>query len=350
MGPDSAVACRSLPYDPGGCGGVALVQAAYAGPVAGTRARRQTPAGSLALLRCAAVSKLRHIALLSLAWPCLVAAQACPPADTPREALRALAAAGWQLDDAARREALALALAPCLASPDPELRDTLALSALTAWLRGGGLSADTVRRLGNWARGGLSSFDGDGFGPPFAALLLAEVARVDRLQPLWTPAERQEMLAAAVDFLVRVRDYRGFEPRDGWRHGVAHGADLLVQLALNPQVDRAGLDRLLEAVLAQATPSTHFYVFGEGERLARVLVFVARRAQHSAADWGTLLGRIALAGAPEPGAPATLEALARRHNAKALLLPLYAALQEGNDAEMRQRLAPGLSAALRTLW
>jgi hypothetical protein len=296
------------------------------------------------------VSRLRLIALLSLAWPCLAAAQACPPADVPRETLRALAAAAWKVEDAARRDALALALTPCLASPDPELRDTLALSALTAWLRSDGLSADTARRLGSWARGGLFSFDGDGFGPPFAALLLAEVARVDRLQPLWTPAERQEVLAAGADFLAGVRDYRGYDPRDGWRHGVAHGADLLVQLALNPQVDRAGLDRLLEAVRSQATPSTHFYVFGEGERLARVMVFAARRGLHSAADWSTLLGRIALAGAREPGAPTTLDTLARSHNAKAVLLPLYAALNEGNDADMRQRLAPGLSAALRTLW
>ena len=293
---------------------------------------------------------LRPLCLLGLVWPLLAAAQACPPAEAPREALRALAAVDWKLDDAARRERLALALMPCLASPDPELRDTLALSALSAWLRGGALSTATALHIGSLARSGLSSFDGDGFGPPFAALALAEVVRVDRLQPLWTPAERQEVLAAAVDFLVRVRDYRGFDPRQGWRHAVAHGADLLVQLALNPQVDRAGLDRLLEAVLAQATPATHFYIFGEGERLARVLVFVARRGVHSAGDWSTLLGRIALAGARESGAPITLEALARRHNAKALLLPLYTALQEGNDVEMRQRLGPGLDAALRTLW
>ena len=41
--------------------------------------------------------------------------------------------------------------------------------------------------------------------------------------------------------------------------------------------------------------------------------------------------------------------LARRHNAKALLFPLYAMVQEGSDAGLRQRLLPGLQSALRLL-
>ena len=37
-------------------------------------------------------------------------------------------------------------------------------------------------------------------------------------------------------------DYRGFVPGAGWRRAVAHGADLLMQLALNPAVERTQLD------------------------------------------------------------------------------------------------------------
>lgn len=314
--------------------------------------RHKGGGSSRVLLGCAAVSTLRTLRGLAfvLASPLLAAAQGCPPADMPREALQALATEKWKLDDAERRNRLALQLLPCLAARDPVLRDTLALEALTAWLRGGLLTPATALKIGDWARAGLFAFDGDGIAPPFAALALAEVARVDRLQPLWTPSQRAEALSAAVDFLIQVQDYRGFDPQEGWRHRVAHGADLAVQLVLNPQVDRAGVDRLLGAVITQATPSGHFYVFGEGERLARVLVFAARRNLHSAEEWTTLLGRIAVAAAPEPNAPTRLEALARRHNAKALLLPLYAALQEGDDLPARERLMPGLRAALRTVW
>ena len=276
-------------------------------------------------------------------------AQACPPEQAPRNLLRALQAVKWQLADEAAREPLALALLPCLASPDPELRDTLAFSALSTWMREGVLPVTLARRFGEHALATLAEPDGQGFDAPFAALLLAEVARADRLQALWSDAERDEVLAAAEAFVTKTRDYRGYDPAQGWRHAVAHGADLLMQLALNPALDRAQLDRILAAVAAQATPSTHFYIYGEGERLARPVIFVARRALHGAADWTAWLGRIALAGVPDRAAPSTQAALARLHNAKALLLPLYAALQEGGDAEMRQRLLPGLTAALRTL-
>lgn len=280
----------------------------------------------------------------------MAAAQDCTPPEAPRERLRALAATQWKLDDDALRSRLALGLLNCLASPDAELRDDLALGALTAWMRGGALSIEVARLIGERALAMLAAPDEAGFGPPFAALALAEVARADRLKPLWTPGERDAALAAATRYLSGLRDYRGFDVREGWRHGVAHGADLLMQLALNPQLDRAQLDRILEAVLAQATPAAHFYVFGEGERLARPVVFVARRGLHSEAEWTAWLGRVALAGAPERGAPTRLDALARQHNAKALLLPLYASLQEGGDAALRARLLPGLAAALRTLW
>lgn len=299
-------------------------------------AGRQLRAGFRALL----------VVLLSGA----AAAQTCPPTEAPRERLRALAAAQWKLDDDALRSRLALGLLDCLAAPDPELRDELALSALTAWMRGGQLSTEIARLIGERALVRMSAVDPTGFGPPFAALALAEVARADRLRPLWTPGERDAVLVAASRFVAAVQDYRGFDPREGWRHAVAHGADLLMQLALNPLLDRSQLDRILDAVLAQATPPGHFYVFGEGERLARPVIFVARRGLHTEAEWTAWLGRVALAGSPERGAPPGLESLARQHNAKALLLPLYASVQEGGDAATRGRLLPGLASALRTLW
>ena len=48
------------------------------------------------------------------------------------------------------------------------------------------------------------------------------------------------------------------------------------------------------------------------------------------------------AGTPSP-------ILARLHDAKAFLWPVYAALQEGQDAALRSRLMPGVTAALRAL-
>lgn len=277
-------------------------------------------------------------------------ARACLPGHLTVDRLRELARAGWQWNDAGGRAETALAVLPCLASSDAELRDDLAIGLLTAWLRAEALDADTMRTIGSRTLARLTEPDADGFGPPFAALALAEVARADRRRPLWGPTERDAVLQAAARFVAGVRDYRGFDPAQGWRHGVAHGADLLMQLALNPALDRAQLDLVLQAVAAQATPAAHFYVHGEGERLARPVIAVARRGLHSADEWTSWFGAIAVAGMTEPGAPTTLQALARQHNAKAFLLPLYAGLMEGSDEALRQRLRPALAAALRTLW
>ncbi len=56
-------------------------------------------------------------------------------------------------------------------------------------------------------------------------------------------------------YVFTITDYRGFDPKAGWRHGVVYGADLPTQLALNAAVDRASVDRLLSAVAAQAAPA-----------------------------------------------------------------------------------------------
>jgi hypothetical protein len=83
-----------------------------------------------------------------------------------------------------------------------------------------------------------------------------------------------------------VRDYRGFDEREGWRHGVAHGADFALQLALNPALDRAALDRLLGAIASQVVPrGGHFYVYGEPERLAAPVLYIGKRNLHDVDEW-----------------------------------------------------------------
>ena len=74
---------------------------------------------------------------------------ACPPAGYDRARLEALRAAEWEIADAGERERFALALGPCLASPDPFLRDRVAYEALTRMLRAEQLSADVRTHLTN---------------------------------------------------------------------------------------------------------------------------------------------------------------------------------------------------------
>jgi len=298
---------------------------------------------------------LRRIALaLSLACGAGSVVAACPPEGQTRDSLLALRNAKWAVNDVAKREALALGLVDCLADPDPGLRDEVAFEALQHWMRAGQLSPANVKRIGDQllrrVMPATVAADGRGVAAPFAALTLAEVARVDRLTPLYSPAERDTFVNAAATYLSGVRDYRGFDAQEGWRHGVAHGADWLMQLSLNTALNKAQLDRLLDAVATQVLPpGEHSYIYGEGQRLMAPVFYIAKRGLHDSSFWTNWFGRIVSAAALPEGRPFTAASLARAHNAREFIWPLYASVQETPDAAQRERLLPGLQAAIKAL-
>lgn len=215
---------------------------------------------------------------------------ACPPAGHDAARLNALKAAGWHLpeaDAAPARHALALALLDCLADLDPQMRDELAFEALQAWMRARLLDEATLRAIRQRVLAMLAApADADGFAQPFAALALAELTRVDRMQGWLSDAERRQQFDAAVSYLAGVRDTRAFDPRVGWRHGVAHGADGLLQWSLHPALDRPMADAMLAAIAAQLLPpGDTAWTHGEPERLMAPVYYLARRPLLATGDW-----------------------------------------------------------------
>jgi hypothetical protein len=278
---------------------------------------------------------------------------ACPPPDESVESLTALKQSGFELDDAARRNALARDLLDCLADPDPTLRDGIGFEAYSVWLRGDLLEVATRVHMLEVLSAAMSSPTPDpaGFHAPFAALVLSEVARSDRIAPWMSQAQRAELVDAAARYVESVRDYRGFDPVQGWRHGVAHGADLLMQLGLNPALERPALDRLLAAIARQVAPvGEHAYVDGESERLARALLFIAQRGLHDDAAWkawfDALVQPTPLASWSE--AYASRAGLAKRHNLLSFLRVAYVGAREGGDPKF-EVLVPHLREAMKAL-
>ncbi|HEY8880014.1 MAG TPA: DUF2785 domain-containing protein [Roseateles sp.] len=277
-------------------------------------------------------------ALALLLLPTLAFAQTCaPPAGLKQET------------DPTRIQQQAVALLPCLAHPDPGLRDDIAFEQLSAWARGNKLAPATLERL----RGDLVAVldgkpDAAGVHQPFAALALAEVARADRLQPFMTPEQRADLVDHAARFLAGVRDYRGFIPGEGWRHGVAHGADLALQLAMNDALSPAQRHQLLDAVTSQVLADHQYsYRFGEGQRLGRAALQLQLRLKPDDAAWQAWLDGLLQ---PLKAAQAWDEtALADLHNLREFLWPLLAGLLDANDAPLRERLLPPLQKTLRRL-
>jgi hypothetical protein len=274
--------------------------------------------------------------------------QACPPAGTDLASLRELKQREFALADSVSRARLATDLLACLGSPDPELRDDIAFTAYSTWLRGKQLDTAKVRTLREDLYQLLDGEDTQGFRRPFAALVLSEVARTDRIEPWMSTAERAAMVDRATAYLASVRDYRGFDPRDGWRHGVAHGSDWLMQLALNPALSRPQLDSMLAAIATQAVPeSGHAYVFGEPERLARPVLYIASRGALTAADWNAWFASLIARLGPEENASKDPVWLARRHDLYAFLSELYLNTGLTVDPNIRALQAPVAEALKR---
>jgi hypothetical protein len=267
----------------------------------------------------------------------------CRPAGYDRAQLNALKAAEWALPDDAQRNALALALTACLGDADPAVRDGLAYEGLQAWMRGRTLTQETLTALNDDLQAKLTAPDGQGLQRPFAALVLSEVARTDRVAAWLTPAQRTQLIGAATAYVSGVRDYRGYDEREGWRHGVAHGADVLMQLSLNPVLDKAQLTQIVDSVLSQVAPDGHFYIYGESERLARPILFAAQRGLISEEEWTAWFARVpALIDEPFT----TQAGLAQRHNVNAFLQTVWlnAKISESTADDV---LLPGAEAAMR---
>lgn len=261
---------------------------------------------------------------------------------TPCEPAAALAATGDERArseavlnmDPAGRDALALALLPCLGDPDPDLRDGTAYAALSQMIRSQVIGPDTVMAV---MQDTLSMVeapeDSAGFAQPFAILTLAEVARTDRITPWMGPEERDTLIAAADAYLAGLTDYRGFSDTEGWRHGVAHTADLLMQLSLNPQLTKPQAEAILSAIALKAGPTDHSYIFGESERLAAPVMYLARRDFFTEEEWTAWFESLWPGDDPlRKNAYASEAALARLHNLRGFAEAVYVSARASNEA------------------
>lgn len=237
-----------------------------------------------------------------------------------------------------------IALLACLGDPDPNVRDKVAFERLSAAMRSGEVDRDTLATIESRLLKMVGEPDPQGFQRPFAILTLAEVARTDRLTPWMSETDRETLVKTAADYLLGLNDYRAFNDKEGFRHGVAHAADLAMQLSLNPATTKAQLDRLLGAIAAQVAPKdpSVAYWAGESDRLARPVLFIAQRKLHSDAEWKSFFEKVMN---PTPLASwdqafSSEAGIKKHHNARAFLLSLYATASTAEDAGITQLLEP----------
>ena len=294
---------------------------------------------------------IRTLAMVLLTAFTFVDAQAaCNPGGRNRGVLEALKAAKWQISGDSERNQFALDLVDCLADPDPNFRDGIAFEALQFYMRGRYLTDQTMVALSDNLQKKLQSPDPLGFQRPFAALVLSEVARADRVKTYLSPDQRMVLLNNAVTYMLGISDYRGFDPVHGYRHAVAHTSDLLMQLVLNPLVGRPGLVRIRDAVAAQVAPVGVSYITGESERLARPILLMAGRRVFSEAEWTAWFASVA--GPGKLGSwdnwYLSVNGLAQRHDVTMFLSTVYINANASSDPDYAPMKA-GVLAALKTV-
>ncbi len=176
-----------------------------------------------------------------------------------------------------------------LGSPDSDRRET-SLEIIWEWINNGCYTPTELKGMAgqlcdNLQMGLGEQGDDRVFLRAFSALILGAVIRHEQHcaetgKPFLTAQEvagwREQSLAG----LLAERDLRGYVFEKGWAHALAHGADLLGDLARSRHTDRAGLEAILNTVAARVTcPAESVFLFEEDQRLATAVYTVLLRGE-----------------------------------------------------------------------
>lgn len=184
----------------------------------------------------------------------------------------------------------------CLASPDPTLRDDIGYRGLSVLLRQATPSQPVILALFERLSADITAHVNDPHKVflPFAVLAYSEVVRADRISPVLTGAQRQQAIDTISVYLNKQTDYRGFSEQVGWRHGLAHAADVILQLALNPAMTRSQILEAADILLQHISPaSAPALTDGEPYRLARAFAYLMLRDEVTSDEWKKMLTQYA---------------------------------------------------------
>jgi Protein of unknown function (DUF2785) len=285
----------------------------------------------------------------------LVAATLQPSTVHDKAYWRAIAETKFEVPAGSTAQQLTPELLSSLGAVDPELRDDLAISILTSWIyQKKLLGPDDLRPMtltleGNLRKGiGTAGTDGVLL-RSFSALTLSVIAARDNEAPFLSAEEYATLLDDGLAYLRDERDTRGFDAAKGWMHSAAHTSDLLKFLARNPRLPVAGQSRLLSAMLAKNRESPAPFTQGEDERMARIAISLARRADFDRDGFRAWLDA-ARAAAAFPQVPTTDE-LRAQQNVRHLLTALWTELSvDERPSEGADYAKQALRETLKTLF
>ena len=246
------------------------------------------------------------VALFLMSFPVLAQSQASAEGvqEKPlhdREFWRAIAKNRYAVPDGQPVFPLLRELSEYLGSRDPELRDDLAYSITTIWIKHQKqISTDELYSLlDDWQanlRTGIGETGNDGIlKRSFSALSLVALAERDLKMPFLGEERYRAFLANALAYLRDERDLRGFDSTLGWIHATAHTADLLAALAANPLLKNEDQGRLLDAISHRLSSAHEIFTYGEQDRLSALAATIVVRKDFDAPAFHNWLSALAAA-------------------------------------------------------
>lgn len=184
-------------------------------------------------------------------------------------------------------------LIDCLASKHPALRDEFAFTELSSRLRDNTFAPDELVDYFNQVTSSILSDKQTTYHRSFLTLALSELARVDRKSPYLNQSQREQLVNIAVKLFSQTTDFTGFNEEVGYVHQIPHTADLVLQLALNPGIDKQQIIELSKSLAKVINPTPiHFYHYNEPDRLVRASVYLMMRSELKESYWQQWLGHL----------------------------------------------------------
>ena len=242
----------------------------------------------------------------------------------------------------------------CLASPEPAIRDDIGYQGLSVLLRQATPSQPVVLALFERLSTDIAAHVNDPHSVflPFAVLAYSEVIRTDRISPVLTTEQRQQAINIISTYLEKQTDYRGFSEQVGWRHGLAHAADVVLQLALNPALTHDQIQQSAAMLLQHISPlGAPALTDGEPYRMARAIAYLMLREEVSVTVWQEMLREY---GKPSPRFASWGETYQSRaglnylHNKRAFFSSLTTLTVYQNDTRL-DALAPEIAKVARSI-
>jgi len=161
--------------------------------------------------------------------------------------------------------------------PEPELRDGLVYPFLEEVISQEILSPqDAVEILyicmdENHLYYKLGGICDSVFKRAFCCLIIAAILDANTKRKFLSVDALDEVFIKVLDYLEKEKDVRGYVEGKGWAHAMAHGADMLQCLVLNPQIDSDKYPDVLSTIEVCLFKDTATYIDQEEERFVGVV-------------------------------------------------------------------------------